>query len=82
VLATEAEQGLEGGHRCAASVEAEDVLVEVDLQVRAGNAAMGSSQPALEVGDRPMDARQQMLVGVRSLAARAVLVAEPGAESR
>lgn len=42
VLAAQAEDGLEGGHRCATSVEPEDVLVEVDLKVLAGHAAVGA----------------------------------------
>jgi len=38
LLAAEAEQGLEGGHRGPPAVEAEDELVEVDLQVVVANA--------------------------------------------
>jgi hypothetical protein len=38
----EAEQGLEGGHRCASAVVAEDELVEVDLQVLGRHATVGA----------------------------------------
>jgi hypothetical protein len=45
----EAEQGLEGGHRGAAAVVAEDEFIEVDLQVWIADAAMGPVHPGLEV---------------------------------
>jgi hypothetical protein len=47
----EPEQRLEGRHWGAAAVVAEDELVEVDLQVLLGGAAVGALQPGLEVGE-------------------------------
>jgi hypothetical protein len=55
---------------------AEDVLVEVDLQVRIADAAVGAVQPGLEVRDGAVRARQQLLAGLGQLAAAAVVVAE------
>jgi hypothetical protein len=49
VLGAESEEGLEGRHRGAAAVVAEDVFVEVDLQVLVRDAAVGAMQPRLEV---------------------------------
>ena len=43
----EAEEGLEGRHRGAAAVVAEDELVEVDLQVGIADAAVGAVHPRL-----------------------------------
>jgi len=40
--------------------------------------AVRAVQPSLEVGDRAVRARQQLLAGLGALAARAVLVAELG----
>src|SRR3954462_14964922 len=81
LLAAEAEQGLKGRHRGPASVKAEDVLVEVDLQVFPGHAAVRALQPALEVADHAVHTRQDLVeVGGGntrgSLAARAVVVAQ------
>ena len=45
----ESEQRLEGGHGGVAAVVAEDVLVEVDLEVRVADAAVGAVHPGLEV---------------------------------
>src|SRR6266511_6133271 len=80
MLGTESEQCLEGGHRRAASVVAEDELVEVDLEVGVADAAVGAVHPRLEVGDRAVGTGQ---VGLRSgrcgpLAARAMVIAGPG----
>jgi multidrug transporter EmrE-like cation transporter len=50
----EPEEGLEGGHRGAAAVVAEDELVEVDGQVLLGDASMGAVHPGLQVGYRSM----------------------------
>jgi hypothetical protein len=58
VQGTESKQCLEGCHRSAAAIVAEDVLVEVDVEVLLGDAAMGAVHPGLEVGDRSMGARQ------------------------
>jgi len=44
---SEAEQGLEGGHWCVATVVAEDELVEVDLQMVGRDAAVGALKPGL-----------------------------------
>ena len=76
----EPEEGLEGGVRVAAAVVAEDVLVQVGLQVLERGPAMGAVQPSLEVRDRAMGARQGGLLAGRrgALVARPVLVAKPG----
>ncbi len=58
---SEAEQGLEGGHWCVATVVAEDELVEVDLQMVGRDAAVGALKPGLEVGGRPVGPRQELL---------------------
>jgi hypothetical protein len=42
VLGAESEDGLDGGHRGAAAVVAEDVFVEVTLKVLVGDAAAGA----------------------------------------
>jgi hypothetical protein len=44
LVAAEAEQGLEGGQGGPASVESEDELVQVDLQVLGGDAFVGALQ--------------------------------------
>jgi len=54
----EAQQGLEGRHRCAAPVEAEGELVQVGLEVVVADAVVGADQPTLEVPEHAMDARQ------------------------
>jgi hypothetical protein len=63
VEGAEPEERLEGCHRGAAPVVAEDVLVEVDGQVFVGGAAVGTVHPGLEVGDRAVRAGQQLLAG-------------------
>lgn len=68
----EPEQRLEGGHRGPPAVVAEDELVEVDLQVLLGGAAMGSLQPGLEVGEGAVGAGQD----------EAPLLAAPALEDR
>jgi hypothetical protein len=85
-LTAEAEQGLEGGHGRPASVEAEDELVEVDLQMLGGDALVGALQPALEVADGSVNAGQdvvEVLDGdpAGALGAGVVLVAELGEPS-
>ena len=52
----EPEQRLEGRHRRAAAVVAEDELVEVDLQVLGGGAAVRVLKPGLKVGEGPVGA--------------------------
>ena len=42
MLGLQPEEGLEGSHWGAAPVESEGVLVEVDLEMPAGGAAVGS----------------------------------------
>ena len=76
----EAEQGLEGGHRRASAVVAEDELVEIDLQVLGRDAAVGALKPRLQVRGGAVGARQELLgVGViASLQARPVVVAGAG----
>ena len=61
MLSAQTEQGLERCHGRAPSVEAKDVLVEVDLQVLLGDAAVGALQLRLEVADHAMDARQDLV---------------------
>ena len=61
MLSAQTEQGLEGRHGRAPSVEAKDVLVEVDLQVLLGDAAVGALQPRLEVADHAVDAGQDLV---------------------
>lgn len=63
-----------------APVEPEDVLVQIDLRVLLGHAAARALQPALEVADHAVRARQDLVeVGGGdaggSLAVRAVVVA-------
>ena len=65
VSSTEAEQRLEGSHRGAAAIVSEDVLVEVDGQVRIGDVSVRAVQPGLEVRDRPVRAGQQLLADGR-----------------
>jgi hypothetical protein len=55
------EQPLEGGHRGAAAVVAEDELVEVDLQVLLRRAAVSPLQPGLEVGEGAVGAGKIIL---------------------
>src|ERR671920_2265451 len=47
----DAEEGAEGGVSGAASVEAEDELVEVGLEVFATQAVIDAERPALEIGE-------------------------------
>ena len=46
---TEAKECLEGRHRRLAPVVAEDVFVEIDLEVGVADAAVGAVQPGFEV---------------------------------
>jgi len=41
----------------------EDELVEIDLEVLVADAAVGAVHPGLEVADRAVRARQQLLAG-------------------
>src|SRR3954451_6615398 len=79
VEGTKPEEGLEGGHRGAAAVVAEDELVEVNLQVLGRDAAMGAVEPGLQVGGRPVGAGEELLCVrmVAPLQARTMFV--PGA---
>ena len=45
----------------AGAVEAEGVLVEVNLQMLAGDAAVSALQPALEVGDHAVHSGQDFV---------------------
>ena len=73
----EPEQGLEGRHRGAAAVVAEDELVEVDLEVLGRDAAMGCLKPGLQVGGGAVGAGQELLgvAVIASLQARPVVIA-------
>lgn len=53
-----AEQCLKRGHRGLAPVVAEDEFIEIDLQLMAPDAVIGSDEPLLQVADRPMDGGQ------------------------
>ena len=68
----------EGGVRVAASVVAEDVLVQIRLQVIRRCPSVGAVQPRLEVGDRTMRTRQVWLpADAGALVTRPVLEAQP-----
>ena len=71
---TEAEERLEGGHRSAASVVAEDELVEVGLQVLVADAAVGAVHPGLQVADRAVRLGEQVLAAL--VASRGAAVVE------
>lgn len=58
---SEAEEGLERGHRRASPVVAEDELVEIDVQVVGRDAAVSALKPGLQVGTRPVSTRQELL---------------------
>src|SRR5579859_3997983 len=81
LVATQAEKGLEGGHRRPPAIPAEDELIEVDLQMLAGDAAVGAPEPGLQMAEGSMGTGQQ-LAGVAagkqmgSLALGPVVVAE------
>jgi len=53
---TETEKGREAGHRVEAPVEAEDVLVEVVIEVIGTDPVVSPAQPGLEIRDHAMDA--------------------------
>ncbi len=55
-----AEEGLEGGHRRSAAVEAEGELIKVGLEVVVPDAVVGAAQPGLEVAKDAMDVRQEL----------------------
>jgi len=48
----EAEQGLKGRRRCSATVVPECKLVQVDRELRATDAMVGSDEPLLKIADR------------------------------
>src|SRR6266567_5511438 len=58
-----AEQGAEGGGPGAATVEAEDELVEVGLEVLAAQAVVDAQGPDLEVGEDPVHPGQDDVGG-------------------
>src|SRR6266581_2826068 len=62
----DAEQGAEGGGPGAATVEAEDELVEIGLEVFAAQAVVDAQGPDLEVGEDPMDPGQDDMGGHRT----------------
>ena len=61
LVTAQTKQGLGGGHGRPASVEPEDELVEVDLQMLGGHAFVGALQPALQVADGSVDAGQDVV---------------------
>src|SRR5215218_7812030 len=62
----EAEQALERGGWCTPSIEAEDELVEVGLQVLLAQAVIDAQAPALGVGEHAVDPGQHEMGGHRS----------------
>jgi hypothetical protein len=54
----DAKQGIEGGMPVFAPVEAEDVLIEISLQMLAPQAVIDAKPPGFQVRKQPMDARQ------------------------
>jgi hypothetical protein len=63
VTSGDAEQGAERGMPGAATVEAEDELVEVGLQVFAAQAVVDAQGPDLELGKDPVPPRQDDMGG-------------------
>ena len=59
----DAEEGGEAGVPGAASIESEDELVEVGLQVFAAQAVIDAQRPCLEVGEDAMDPGQNEMGG-------------------
>src|SRR5918998_557845 len=59
----DAEERAEGGMSGAASVEAEDELVEVGLEVFATQAVIDAERPALEVGEDAVGPGQHNMGG-------------------
>src|SRR5262245_21163015 len=75
----EAEEGLEGRHRCPPTVETKGELVEVGLEVVVPDAVMGTAEPGLEVSKDAMDMWEQFSGPLgRALSARAVTIAQGG----
>ena len=82
----EAEQCLERGRRCSATVMPERKLVQVDLKLRSTDAMMGADEPLLQVANRAIGERHDRLGALAELArerlrARDMLVAgdrQPG----
>jgi len=63
VAGGDAEQGAEGGVPGAAAVEAEDELIEVGLEVLAAQPVIDAQGPDLEVGEDPVNPRQDDVGG-------------------
>jgi hypothetical protein len=63
VVGGDAEQRAEGGMASAASVEAEDELVEVGLQMPAPQAVIDAQGPDFEVGEDAVRPRQDNMGG-------------------
>lgn len=78
VEGAEAEQRLEAGERGAAAVVSEDELVKVDLEVFRRDPVVGALQPGLEVGERPVGARQHPFAVGEALMLDVWLVVEAG----
>ena len=76
---SQTEQGLEGGHRLLAPIVSKDKLIEVNLELSAANAVIGTDQPLLEVADGAVGQRYHRRgplaqIGFQRLRARDVLV--------
>lgn len=51
VRGSEAEQGLEGGHGLLSAIVAKDEFIEVNLELIAADAVIGSNEPLLQVAN-------------------------------
>ena len=51
LLCSQTEQSLKSGHRLVTPIVAENKLIEVNLELRAADAVVGTDQPLLEVAD-------------------------------
>src|SRR4051812_1512735 len=61
----DAEERAKGGVSSAASVEAEDELVEIGLKVFSAQAVIDAERPALEIGEDAMGPGQHDMGGMR-----------------
>jgi hypothetical protein len=52
---------MEGGHRLLPPIMSKNQLIEVDLELSAANAVIGTDQPLLEVADRAVGQRHRRL---------------------
>ena len=59
----DAEEGSECGVPGASAVEAEDEFIEIELQVLAAQAVVDTQRPDLEVGEDPVNPRQDDVGG-------------------